>query len=307
MALNTLAYAQVLQKELDKKAEATLTSGWMDANAGQVIYHGGREIKVPKMSLTGLKDYDRDNGYKKGGVTLAYQTMDMKMDRGTSFLLDPMDIDETNFILSATTVAGEFQRTKVVPEVDAYRYSMIAALAKDYGTDYTADAATIWDALIDDIGIVRDKVGDSEPLVVIISSRVKTQLEKLKGFDKTIGVAEFTQGAVTTKVKTVNDCPLLSVPSDRMKTEYVFADGEADGQKNGGFSATAEAQTINWIVLPKRAPIAVCKQDKMKIIDPDTYQNADAWFMGYRKYHDLWIKESMLETVRVNRAPAVSV
>lgn len=60
MALNTLAYATKLQTVLDQKAEAELTSGWMDANAGQVLYTGGNEIKIPKMSLTGLKDYDRD-------------------------------------------------------------------------------------------------------------------------------------------------------------------------------------------------------------------------------------------------------
>ena len=39
MPLNTIAYAEVLQTALDKKAVTTLTSGFMDANAGQVIYY----------------------------------------------------------------------------------------------------------------------------------------------------------------------------------------------------------------------------------------------------------------------------
>ena len=42
----------------------------MDANAGQVIYNGGSEVKIPKMSVQGLGDYDRDNGYQQGGVTV---------------------------------------------------------------------------------------------------------------------------------------------------------------------------------------------------------------------------------------------
>lgn len=55
-------------------------------------------------------------------------------DRGRKFLLDKMDVDETNFVASASAVMSEFQRTKVIPEVDAYRYSRIYALAKDnYG------------------------------------------------------------------------------------------------------------------------------------------------------------------------------
>ena len=162
MPLNTLEYATQLQTALDMKAEAELTSSWMDANAGQVIYHGGKYIKIPKMSLTGLKDYDRENGYPMGSVTLGYETMEMTMDRGTKFHLDEMDIDETNFVASASTVASEFQRTKVVPEVDAYRYSKIAAECKTNAVTYDVDPLTVLEALIDDITAVVDEVGENE-------------------------------------------------------------------------------------------------------------------------------------------------
>ena len=71
MAINTLAYAKIFQQELDREATAEALTGWMDANAGQVIYNGGDEVKIPKMSLQGLGDYDRDNGYAQGAVTLS--------------------------------------------------------------------------------------------------------------------------------------------------------------------------------------------------------------------------------------------
>lgn len=54
----------------------------------------------------------------------------MTQDRGRTFQLDAVDVDETNFALVAGNVMGEFQRTKVIPEIDAYRYSKIAELAK---------------------------------------------------------------------------------------------------------------------------------------------------------------------------------
>ena len=231
MSLNTIAYAQVLQTALDKKAVADLTSGWMDANAGQVKYEGGREIKIPKMSTTGLKDYDKDNGYTMGSVTLEYETRTMTMDRGTGFQLDSMDVDESNFIASASTVAGEFQRTQVVPEIDAYRYSRIAALALANKVEYTPTAATVFDALIDDIAKVVDIVGENEEIVVAINSLVKSQLEKLEKFNKQVSVADFVKGELKTKVKMVNDAVLISVPSARMKDSYIFADGKTDGQK----------------------------------------------------------------------------
>lgn len=300
MALNTLAYATKLQTLLDKKAEADLTSSWMDANAGEVIYHGGRDIKIPKMNLTGLKDYDRDSGYPTGAVTLEYETMTMTMDRGTKFHLDKMDIDETNFVASASTVAGEFQRTQVVPEVDAYRYSRIAALCTDNAASYDVNPATVFEQLIDDIAAVTDKVGENEKLVISINSLVKATLEKLEAFRKSISVADFVKGTIMTKVKAVNDIALLPVPSARMRTKYIFRDGRTEGQEKGGFTPADDTKQINWIIMPQRAPIAVCKQDNIKIFTPEQNQRADAWLVTYRKYHDIWVKDSYKDVIRTS-------
>ncbi len=300
MALNTLAYAAKLQTVLDQKAEAELTSGWMDANAGQVLYTGGNEIKIPKMSLTGLKDYDRDSGYPMGGVSLEYETMKMTMDRGTKFQLDEMDIDETNFVTSASTVASEFQRTQVIPEVDAYRYSRIAALCTDNAASYDVDSNTVFSHLLDDIAAVVDEVGENETLVISINSLVKAQLEKLDAFKKSISVEDFLRGEIQTKVKAVNGMALMPVPSARMRTKYIFRDGKTEGQEKGGFAPADDAKQINWIIMPKRAPIAVCKQDKVKIFTSAQNQNADAWLVTYRKYHDIWVKDSYKDVIRTS-------
>lgn len=51
---------------------------------------------------------------------------------------------------------------------------------------------------------------------------------------------------------------------------------------------------------PQNVPIAVTKQDKMKIINPDTYQKADAWFIGYRRYHEVWVPANRYKKCWVN-------
>ena len=56
MAINTLATATLFQNNLDKVAVQDATTGWMEANAGQVIYNGGAEVKIPKMSVQGMAD-----------------------------------------------------------------------------------------------------------------------------------------------------------------------------------------------------------------------------------------------------------
>lgn len=110
MPINTLATATLFQNTLDKVAIREAVTGWMDANAGQVIYNGGAEVKISKMSVQGLGDYDRDNGYQQGGVTLEYETRKMTQDRGRKFQLDPIDINENNFV---TTAAASWENFSV--------------------------------------------------------------------------------------------------------------------------------------------------------------------------------------------------
>lgn len=302
MALNTIEYASKLQTGLDQKAVIDATSGWMDENAGQVIYTGGKSIKVPTISTTGLKDYDRDNGYPKGSVTLGYETLEMSMDRGTSFLLDAMDVDESNFMVSAANVTSEFQTDQVVPEIDAYRYSKLAAYAESENVvTYTPDEDTILKQLMYDIAAVKDIVGENVPLVAIMNSLVKAQLDLFEPFKKVVDIMDFKKGDVTLKVNSLNECSILPVPSSRMKDTYTFNDGKSSGEENGGFAAGVSAKQMNWIIVPRSVPIAVTKQDKMKIIDPDTYQGGDTWFIGYRRYHELWVKANKKNQIRVSK------
>lgn len=303
MAINTIEAAKIFQTALDQQVLEGATSGWMEENAGQVKYSGGNEVKIPKISLSGLGDYDRDSGYTQGAVTFSYETKTMTMDRGRKFLLDKMDVDETNFVASATTVMGEFQRTKVIPEVDAYRYSRIYALAKDkYGKTYTPAASTILSTLSEDITAVQDEAGSAD-LVIIMTRPVYDMFCNNDKISKLINAGDFKQGELNLMIKMFNGIPIIPVPSARMKTAYTFNDGKTGGQEAGGFTPTAKATQINWIICPKSAPIAVSKTDNFKIFDPEVNQTADAWLVELRKFHDLWIKDNVLPSIRVCAVP----
>lgn len=285
MSLNTIEYAKVFQAELDKQIIEGATSGWMEENAKQVIYNGGSEIKLPKMSLQGLGDYDRDNGYADGAVTYGFQTMTLTKDRGRRFRIDAIDVDESGFALAAANVAAEFQRTKVIPEVDAYRYSTLAGLA-GIKKDYTPVASTILSTLISHIGEVSDVTGGEDGLVISIARPVYDLLMSNAQISRHIDVSQFKQGEVDYSIKTLNGVPIIPVSSARMKSAYTYA---SSGE--GGFTPASGASAINWIICPKTAPIAVSKTDNVKIISPDINQFADAWDIDYRKYHDLFLPE----------------
>nr|DAM62721.1 MAG TPA: major capsid protein [Caudoviricetes sp.] len=303
MAINTLQYSQQFQTVLDAQMLAGATSAFMEANAGQVKYDGGDTVHIPEISMQGLAKYDRDEGFNQGSVTLKFAPHKMTQDRGRTFQLDSMDVNETNFVATAGTVMGEFQRTQVIPEIDAYRYSKISALAtaeNKVTTGFTPAVATILEKLEAEITEIQDVVGEEEGLIIVMSTKLRTILNNADKFNRYLNVAEFKNGSVNTTVKSFNDIPILGVPSARMKTAYVFNDGKAANQQAGGFKADTGAKDINWIIMPQRAPIAVSKTDKVRIFTPELNQKADAWKIDYRKYHDLWIPKNRFAAIRVN-------
>lgn len=303
MSINTLQYSQQFQTVLDAQMLAGATSAFMEANAGQVKYDGGDTVHIPEISMQGLAKYDRDEGFNQGSVTLKFNPYKMTQDRGRTFQLDSMDVNETNFVATAGTVMGEFQRTQVIPEIDSYRYSKIAALAtaeNKVTTGFTPAVATILEKLEAEITEIQDVVGEDEGLIIVMSTKLRTILNNADKFNRYLNVAEFKNGSVNTTVKSFNDIPILGVPSARMKTAYVFNDGKTANQQAGGFKADTGAKDINWIIMPQRAPIAVSKTDKVRVFTPELNQKADAWKIDYRKYHDLWIPKNRFAAIRVN-------
>lgn len=305
MAINTLATATNFQKALDVLAVREAVTGWMEANAGQVKYTGGAEVKIPKMSVQGLGDYDRDNGYLMGSATLEYETKKMTQDRGRKFQLDSMDVDETNFVTTASSVMGEFQRTKVIPEIDAYRLSKIATEAINanvtgmvqYG--YTPGAAntSALRKVKEGIAAIRD-LGYDGPLVVHATDSFILELE-LELANK-ISTVNFKKGGIITKVPAVDEVPIIPTPANRLVTAIKLNDGKTSGQETGGFEKGATAKDINFEIMPLKTPVAISKQDKMRIFDPNTNQKADAWAMDYRRFHDLWILENKVNSIYVS-------
>lgn len=295
-----MEYASVFMTELDRQLVENSTTGWMEDNATQVQYNGGAEVKIPKMTMSGLGDYDRNNGFAQGAVAVTYETRTLAQDRGRTFQLDAMDVDETNFVATAGVVMREFQSTKVIPEIDAYRYSKIYALAEaaDKTNTYTATADTVFETLMNDITAVRDAAGECTEIVVAMSAKVAGMLDLAKGGSNVLQSGSFNQGKAEIKVKEIDGCPIIRVPSARFQTKYTFMDGVENAE--GGFAATADAKNINWIVMVKQAPVAVSKTDVTRIFDPMTNQNANAWKIDYRKYHDLWIMDNGMAGIMVS-------
>ena len=301
---NLLEYAEIWSTALDQQAVQIATTGWMEANSSQVTYTGGKKIRIPEMYTTGLGDYQRGTGasnrgkYAQGSVEIKYRDYELEMDRSTEFSWDRHDVDETAYILTAPATMGEFQRTQVVPELDAFRYSRLASIVMAQGAgayqSQTLTSSTILAEFLGQIRAMQNKTGvDTGNLVASMPYSVYAILEQAALAKSQITPQTFTQGGLTFEVKTINGVSIIPVVEDRMKTEYVFHSGATDL----GFEPTAGAKTTNWLIMPRNLPIAISKTDNLKTWTPDQNQNGDDWLIQYRKYHDLLVKHNQLNQI----------
>lgn len=304
---NNITYAQILQKELDKAIVHNMVTGWMDANAGQVIYNGGAEVKIPEMSVNGLGDYNRngESGFTLGDVSFGYKTYEMTQDRGRKFQIDAMDVDETNFVLTAANIMGEFQRTQVCPEIDAYRLSALATKAMAVENDanveyeYTVSPTDVVNKIKKGIKVLREKGFNGQ---LVIHCTYDTLLAVEEAALGKLSAVTFSQGGLNTQVPSIDGCPLIATPQNRLVTAITLNDGKTLGQTAGGYAKAGSAKNVNFLIIPVDLPIAITKQDVMRVFDPLTNQAANAWAMDYRRYHDVWVLNSKKEGVFANIA-----
>ena len=288
---NDIDYATIFQTVLDQQIVQESVTGFMDSNAGQIIYNGGKSVKVPKLSMTGLGDYNRATGYPEGSVSLEYETFTMTQDRGAQFLLDQMDVNESNFVANATRTMSEFQS-------DAYRISKIATYAMnssyassnvEYG--YSPSDSTIVGKLADAV-----EIGGYDSYILATPTVVKA-LEMVIGSNNLSSVS-YSQGGFDQTVPAFNGRPIIKVDPSRMVSAIQTYD--LNNGAGGGWAKASSALDINFIVVPRTAPIGVNKLDEPKIFEPREVQEYSGWLIDYRRYHDLWIMDNQLKGVYVN-------
>ena len=143
----------------------------------------------------------------------------MTQDRGTSFFLDRIEVDESGFIATAASAAAIFQREHVIPEVDAYRYSSLYKLAKAKGNshEYEAVHSTILSELHKDVTAVRDSGAGAADLVITMPYPVADTLSSSEAVTRYINVGQFSQGGINIDVQTFNGIPIIRVPSERIE------------------------------------------------------------------------------------------
>ena len=279
---NTINGANKYAHELDKMIVQESKTGFLADGKFKARFTGARTVNMPQVDFDGLGDYSRENGYSKGGTNFTYNAYTLTKERSKQLTIDAQDADETGVSSLVGKMVGEYTRTKVNPEIDAYALSTLYGVAdeKDNVDSFVADKAV--ETMLDCINKAEAASGyTNEKMVAFVDPVMYAALMTSDKLQHSITVSDFEQGAVDVKVKEINGCAIIPVAADRMRTAYEFNDV--------GFAAQSGAGYIRAIVMPKSAASLVKKVDKVDIYSPDQVQDMDAYKINFRLYYDLFV------------------
>ncbi len=261
---NTIALRKQYSTLLDEVYKLASLTSMLDG-PNDLVQQGANanEILIPKMSMQGLADYSKTTGYVAGDVSLEYETKKCTYDRGRMFTVDAMDNIESAGIAFGR-LSGEFLRTQVVPELDAWRLASYAQISGV--TTVGADLAD-GKAALAAIRAARSAIENSEanlatcylfinPVLAGMIDDLDTTASK-KAMEGFAGISKIPAGRFFDKIKL-----------------------NANGA--GGFAKDTAGKAMNFIIVDKQAAIQYQKHTVSKIITPDQNQDADAWKFGYR-------------------------
>lgn len=251
------------------ESDATLAKAGANAN----------EIIIPKLDMDALGNYSRNDGYVKGNVTLTNETVTFNYDRGRKFTVDAMDDEETAG-LAFGKLSSEFIRTKVSPELDAWRFAQYSGKADKKQSETLSDGAGVLVALQNAVSYMDDKEVSSENRHLFITPSLLVK----------------AQSADITKVKDVltTFTSVNKVPQSRFYTAVSLLDGTSSGEMAGGYKTIADktvdsnvvkgSRKVNFLIVEKTAVLQFTKHLVSKAIPPEDNPDADAWVFNFRTY-----------------------
>lgn len=286
---NSITKFKAYIDKLDTVYQQASATSILDADA-DTVRMGAKagEFLIPKMSMDGLADYSRSSGYVKGDVTITYETKSCNYDRGRKFSVDAMDNEETAGIAFGK-LASEFIRTKVVPEMDAFRFAKYASAT---GVLSAAEATPTAGTAV--LTALQTAVNAQDEAEVNVDGKILFITPTLLTLAKNVD---------TTKSKAIPDRfeKIITVPQTRFYTAIDMKDGTSSNETAGGYAGATGGYKINFMIINRDSVIQFGKHTVNKVVAPEENQTDDGYMFFYRAYSIAETYENKVKGIYLNR------
>lgn len=284
--MNNIEISTIYLPKLDQVYKNEAKTSILDGDETTVQKGSNGEIKVAKLDMDGLGDFDRSSGYTKGSTKFVWETVKYDKERSQDLRIDRLDNQEA-LGLPFAKLSSEFVRTKVIPETDAARIAKIASVEGISEKEETLnDGASVVTALRACTNKMDEDEVSTENRILFITPTLKGMIDDLD----------------TNKSKKVLErfSTVIEVPQTRMYTAVTLN----DGKENYGYKKAEGANDINFLCVEKSAAVTAMDQF-IKYFTPDEDQIADDNVFKYRN-NNLYghVYENKLAGVYCSYAPA---
>lgn len=287
-------YLPVIQETYTEE----LKSGRLLHTNPQVSFINAETIKVPTIKGGGFGNHDRSVlGFNSSVSTNAWEPYKLNWDRDIEIFIDPMDIDESNTVLSMANHINNLTKNHLIPEKDKYRFSKLYKEAVEKGATVDTEAVTAANILtkFDAAMEAMDEASVNEGRILYVTPKTYTMLKQAEGIQRTLEVSG--KANVNRLVHSLDDVEIVKVSSLRFKTAY---EDQGTGE-NREYLPTADAKQINFVLVDPKAVICEEKYSYMKLFAPGSdSRTADKYLFQMRYYEDLFLIKDKKAGVYIN-------
>lgn len=292
-----LKYAETFAPALEQKYAKELASFELFQSNKQVKFIDAQTIKLPSITLSGYKDHTRGSlGFNQGTITNEWEPKKLAHDRSIEFVIDPMDVDETNKTVSIGNVQNTLEEEQTIPEKDSYVFSKLY----DEATTYAANGATIStealtaENILEQFDSAMEKMDEAgvpgAGRLLYVTPKVNKLLKEAKDIQRVMGVTG--EGSVKRSIYDLDDVKIKVVQSARLKSKYNFTEGCV---------AAADAKQINFILVHPTAVIARDKYSYINAFEPgEDSRTADNYLLQSRFYMDAFLVKNRANGIYIN-------
>lgn len=255
-----------------------------------------KDIRLPKIKVSGYKDHNRTSmTFNAGTYSNEFETKTLDHDRDIEFAIDPMDVDETNQIISLANIQARFEKTQAIPELDSYTYSKLYAEAKRVGATISNTVITPANVLEDfdnNLMALEEAGVPLERVILYCTPAYKKTLKNAEGIQRTLEVSGGAKG-IDRRVHSIDDInKIVTVPSSRLKTAFNFTEG---------YEVASAGKQINYMLIDPEAQVSRVKYSYIKAFTPghdsrcaDKYLYQNRRFNGTFAVIDEFLKQGII-------------
>ncbi len=314
MALN---YAEVWSPDLlEIMEQESLTSPFVTT---AVKWLSAKTFHFTQMSTSGYKSHSRLGGWNKGTFAQTDVPFTLTHDRDISFLVDKIDVDETNETASIKNISEVFHKTQQIPEMDAYFYSKVATKAQKLDGYHSSTALSSYTkenvygklkAMLS-AGKLRRYVAKGA-LIAYVNSTIMDLLEQSTDFTRKIEMTQIAEGGIgiEARITDIDGVTLIEVIDDeRFYDKFDFTDGfepikkvAADESKN--ITAVTGSHKINVLIASPLTVKTVPKIASIYYFNPGQHTEGDGYLYQDRSLSDTFVfpngKDNKIDSIYVD-------